>query len=88
MEDASSWPCWLARRELSHYQADIMLATTRTSVAGEPPRVSRLTLALLVDSGGGCAELPLQLATYTHTTRGCLVHAAPPDAPALTTNAA
>ncbi len=43
------------RREFTHYQGDVMTATTQSSVAGEPPRISRMTLALMEDTGVSAA---------------------------------
>ncbi|KAF5836425.1 hypothetical protein DUNSADRAFT_5931 [Dunaliella salina] len=40
-----------AHWEFTHFQGDLMLASTRSSVAGEPPRISRITMALMEDTG-------------------------------------
>ncbi|KAL6747836.1 hypothetical protein V8C86DRAFT_1253029 [Haematococcus lacustris] len=37
--------------EYTHYQGEVMVASTMFAASGEPPRLSRLTLALLEDSG-------------------------------------
>jgi hypothetical protein len=40
-----------AHREYTHYQGEVMVASTMFASSGEPPRFSRLTAALFEDSG-------------------------------------
>ncbi len=81
---ASVCVCVCVCREYTHYQGELMLASSTFSTAGEPPRLSRLTLALLEDSGwyiGNWTAVggPLQWARNTGCvlpTQGCQAYMA------------